>query len=375
MKNYFTFLLLLFTVNANSQEISFEKTIINFGSINQGDSVEVEFSYSNNSDKPLLLRNVQSTCGCISVAWNAHPLNKGEKSKIHVNFRSVARSGPQTKTILVVSNSINSPTILTIQGDINISPISSNNQIDTLKQNRMLKDTIADKGSKQTKLSSFNDVIDIISMMAKTRWSLGVNYKSDKDKPVKSSNVILDINQFINNGKVGFEIEKSYLRKYKSAIDSTFSNMSLIGSSLGQFVYLRNSEVPIRFCSYKETSKIFFITGIANENVYNSYKLTARQRARIVISEFLLPSLKNLKPMLNKEFEYVGLGATFGSKDLTDKYGLTKGEYIAIVVSTKKVRDFIIGSITEDELVETADIISSDSDMITGTKRIKIVLE
>jgi len=211
--------------------------------------------------------------------------------------------------------------------------------------------------------------------MGKTYWSLGVEYQKADNAPVKPEIVVQDIDKFIQNGETGYEIEKSYLKKYNSGIDSIFNNMQLVGTTLGEFVYMRSSEVPIRICSYNETSKLCFITGIALQDVYNTLRLTSRQRATKVITSYLLPSLKNLKPLFNKEFQYIGLGAQYGSKNLADKYALTKAEYILIIVSTKKASDFVAGKITEDELVASADIISSDADMVTGTKKIKITLE
>lgn len=226
------------------------------------------------------------------------------------------------------------------------------------------------------KLMEFGDVIDITAMMDKTYWSLGIEYQENDNKPAEPDEVIISIDSLLSSGKSTHEAELYYIKKYKESVDSIFNDMKLIGNSLGKFVYAKNSEVPLRICTYNDTAKIFFITGIALEDIYNTLRLTSRQRATKVITTYLIPTLKALKPIMNKEFNYLGLGAIYGSKDFGDNSALAmKAEYILFVVPAKKTNDFIKGKITEDELVENADIISADRDMVTGTKRIKITLE
>ena len=146
------------------------------------------------------------------------------------------------------------------------------------------------------------------------------------------------------------------------------------------FIYHKDSTLgagtPIRVLSYNKTSTIFFITSIALQEVYNTMKFTSRQRAAKVITEYLIPSIKKMEPVMNKGFTYIGISAVFGSKDFSSDYVLaTKPEYILFVVPSKKANDFVKGEITEEELVESADIISSDRDMGSGTKKIKIKIE
>lgn len=380
MKKQLLILALMVTSKCYSQQIQFDHEEFNFTTIKQGENLTHEFKFTNNSDYPLTLTSVTPSCGCITTQWPQKPVMKGQTASITAVFNTTGKMGKQDKTLTVMSNSSNNKvSVLHIKGEIILTEtISNSSLIDTNKSSVNIAKSdskLETNAPKQIKLPVFNDIIDITSMMGKTNWSLGVHFQKAEYAPVKPAVVINDINEFVNNGKSGHELEKLLLKKYKGSIDSTFGNMSLIGSSLGSFVYLRNSEIPIRFCSYKEVSKLCFITGIALDNVYNTLRLTSRQRARKVLTESLLPSLKNFKPMLNKEFDYIGLGAIYGCKDFSDDYASTREEYLAIVVSCKKVKDYIAGNITEDELVESADIISVDSEMVTGTKRIKITLE
>jgi len=259
---------------------------------------------------------------------------------------------------------------------LDLGLITAQNQ--EVKEIKSLQISDSSKSNDQNvKLSDFENVIKITSMMDKVYWSLGVNYQKLENKPSKPKEVISDIETFISSSEEDKSGMRPYLIKYKEPIDSVFNSMNLIGNSLGEFVYSKKSLPPLRICMYNDTSKIFFITGIAIQDVYNTLKLTSRQRASRIITSYLIPSLKALKPMLNKEYEYVGLGAVFASKDFSNNSVLsTKEEYILFVVTAKKAMDFINGKITEDELVEFADIISSDRDMsLAATKKIKITLE
>ncbi len=384
MKRILFIVFLLSSTKFFAQQIKFDAEEYNFGIIKQGESITYEFNYINTSDIPLTLSSVTAPCDCISTNWSKESLGKNQTASIKIIFNAADKLGQQDKIVVVLSNSASrGANILHIKGEISLT---------AMKNSPVFSDTVTNKSTttttynepasksekpvpKQINLPVFNDIIDIISMMGKTYWSLGVTYAKIDKAPIRPEAVISDIHTFTNNHELGYDIEKSYLLKYKESIDSTFNNMKLIGNSLGQFVYSKNLEIPIRFCTYKDVSKLCFITGIAVDNVYNTLRLTSRQRAGKVVTEFIIPSIKSMNPILDKEFDFIGLGAIYGSKDLSDKYGLIKEEYIAFIVSCKKARDFITGKITEDELVESADIISSDRDMVIGTKRIKIILE
>ena len=45
-------------------EISFEKTVIDYGTVNKGDNGVREFVFKNSGNAPLIISNVKSTCGC-----------------------------------------------------------------------------------------------------------------------------------------------------------------------------------------------------------------------------------------------------------------------------------------------------------------------
>lgn len=93
----------------NGAVISFEKKTHDFGDIFQGDKVEETFKFTNTGTEPLIITNVQVTCGCTTPkGWPRDPIMPGGKGEITVAFNSAGKSGRQNKVVTIVSNAVNS---------------------------------------------------------------------------------------------------------------------------------------------------------------------------------------------------------------------------------------------------------------------------
>ena len=99
-------------------EISFEKTVIDYGTVNKGDNGVREFVFKNSGNAPLIISNVKSTCGCTIPKKPEKPILPGETEKIQVKY-DTKRVGFIRKSITVTSNAASSPTtILKIKGQV-----------------------------------------------------------------------------------------------------------------------------------------------------------------------------------------------------------------------------------------------------------------
>jgi hypothetical protein len=88
--------------------ITFEKKTHDFGDIFQGDKVEETFRFTNTGTEPLIITNVQVTCGCTTPkGWPRDPIMPGGKGELTVAFNSAGKSGRQNKVVTVVSNAVN----------------------------------------------------------------------------------------------------------------------------------------------------------------------------------------------------------------------------------------------------------------------------
>ncbi len=112
MKKIAALLVLISTASWAQEEIvpgpviTFEETEFNFEDIYQGDKVEHVFTFENTGDAPLIITNVQTTCGCTATNWEREPILPGAKSSIKVSFNSAGKMGRQNKVITIISNSV-----------------------------------------------------------------------------------------------------------------------------------------------------------------------------------------------------------------------------------------------------------------------------
>ena len=119
MKTFTVFIFGLFMVYcAIAQENSADQTTsgpvmtfaeenYDFGDIFQGDKVEHTFAFENTGTEPLIITNVQVTCGCTATKWPRDPIAPGQKSEITILFNSAGKMGRQNKVITIVSNAAN----------------------------------------------------------------------------------------------------------------------------------------------------------------------------------------------------------------------------------------------------------------------------
>ena len=112
MKNIiFTFGFLIvssFVLAQNGPKIEFtaKDQTIDFGQVYQGvDSGMRVFEFKNTGNEPLIINNVQATCGCTVPSKPDSPILPGNSGKIEVRYNM--NPGIFTKSVIVDSNAIN----------------------------------------------------------------------------------------------------------------------------------------------------------------------------------------------------------------------------------------------------------------------------
>jgi hypothetical protein len=109
----------------NKPDITFEKEVHDFGTITEGTQATFEFKFTNSGIKdPLIITNVQASCGCTTPSYTKEPVDKKKSGVIKAVYNSSGRPGAFTKTITVTSNARgnNSVKILTIKGVVEKAP-------------------------------------------------------------------------------------------------------------------------------------------------------------------------------------------------------------------------------------------------------------
>lgn len=87
--------------------IAWDNPSYDFGDITQGERVETTFKFVNSGNAPLVITNVEVTCGCTTPkGWPRDPILPGSKGEITVAFNSTGKYGRQNKVVKIISNSV-----------------------------------------------------------------------------------------------------------------------------------------------------------------------------------------------------------------------------------------------------------------------------
>lgn len=89
--------------NPNAAEFQWVEETHDFGTIPQGTPVTWKFEFVNTGKEPLIVSNVQKTCGCTITDWTKEPVAPGQKGFVSAEYNA-AKEGPFTKAITVMSN-------------------------------------------------------------------------------------------------------------------------------------------------------------------------------------------------------------------------------------------------------------------------------
>lgn len=112
MKKLFGFLVIcLLSLSSYGQDgpkIEFKQETINYGDVVKGEDDGIRiFEFTNTGNAPLIITNVNSSCGCTVADKPAQPILPGKSDKITVKYNM--NPGPISKTITVESNAVNKP--------------------------------------------------------------------------------------------------------------------------------------------------------------------------------------------------------------------------------------------------------------------------
>ncbi|GGG41300.1 DUF1573 domain-containing protein [Hymenobacter glacieicola] len=120
MKHVFSFLLALLVAAAAQAQgmLKFEQELHDFGSVPEGTMATHEFKFRNVGNQPVIIANVQASCGCTTPDWTKTPVLPGKTGIVKAVYSSAGRPGIFNKTVTVTSNAASPSTVLTIKGNV-----------------------------------------------------------------------------------------------------------------------------------------------------------------------------------------------------------------------------------------------------------------
>lgn len=85
-------------------EIEFDEEIHDFETLISGEIVITTFEFTNTGSHNLVIKNVESDCGCITVKFPKKPIKPGISGQIELEFDSSGMFGKQFKSIEIHAN-------------------------------------------------------------------------------------------------------------------------------------------------------------------------------------------------------------------------------------------------------------------------------
>lgn len=122
MKRFFTLLVALAAFGMSSSAlaqavIKFDKTSHNFGTFKEADVQTHVFTFTNTGDKPLVIQQAFSSCGCTVPEYTKKPIMPGKTGQISVTYNGKGKfPGPFRKSVTIRSNATNAMVRIYVEG-------------------------------------------------------------------------------------------------------------------------------------------------------------------------------------------------------------------------------------------------------------------
>ncbi|MGN0188973.1 MAG: DUF1573 domain-containing protein [Candidatus Cryptobacteroides sp.] len=97
--------------------VEFDRTVCDFGDVLLSDGpLKCSFNVKNISDKPLVIYNVTTSCGCTDAQWTREPVQPGKSGVITATYTNDEGPYPFDKTLTVHISSLKKPVVLRLRG-------------------------------------------------------------------------------------------------------------------------------------------------------------------------------------------------------------------------------------------------------------------
>jgi hypothetical protein len=104
--------------NTSLAEITFEKDVHDFGTLEYEGNGTYEFKFKNTGSEPLIISDAKGSCGCTVPTYPKNvPIKPGESQVIKVTY-DTKRPGAFTKTVSINSNAKTPQKVITIKGTV-----------------------------------------------------------------------------------------------------------------------------------------------------------------------------------------------------------------------------------------------------------------
>jgi hypothetical protein len=104
--------------------MTFDKISHDFGTIEEGEKVTTQFSFTNTGKSDLIIVDARGSCGCTVPEYPKNtPIKPGDSQTITVSFDSSNKPGVQQKSVTLSANTASGREMLRIKANVNPDPV------------------------------------------------------------------------------------------------------------------------------------------------------------------------------------------------------------------------------------------------------------
>jgi hypothetical protein len=162
--------------------------------------------------------------------------------------------------------------------------------------------------------------------------------------------------------------------QYAAPIERLLALMTYVGSYPTQ--YLPSEALPVQLVAGDAEPRCLIVS-VASDARYNALKFSARGRAQHVMRCVIRPALRDLDAALYEtDLDAFGVAVFYGAGDASSASDRTaRAEALCAIVSRLDCHEFVIGEMTQDEMVRRSLLFLSDCDAGLAFSRVELSLE
>jgi hypothetical protein len=206
--------------------------------------------------------------------------------------------------------------------------------------------------------------------LSASKWGLAFEHQKASDSPLSH----IDVGEHFVQEAKNKTLEKQFVPYFES-LNNLLLSLDKFGNERTYFLNEQN-HIPFVIFNYNG-KKTLAIYGLSLPTTYNTFKLTAKERASQTITSSIIPALiKFDKNFRNTDLESYMIFVTYGSKDFTntEERKNTRDETLQIIIDKTDCKKFVENKITDQELIDKSIILLRDRDS-NNFMRIKVSLK
>ena len=119
---------------AATATMAFDKTMHDFGTIKEGETVQTTFTFTNTGQADLIIVDARGSCGCTVPNYPKNtPIAPGATGEILVSFDSSNKPNMQQKTVTISANTASGRETLRIKAMVTPDPVKQKQRDDAAK--------------------------------------------------------------------------------------------------------------------------------------------------------------------------------------------------------------------------------------------------